>query len=161
EVWGLDHGSGGIASAATDGRVLVVPGAKGLTAFALEPGGVPPKRLWEQPRLNPDTASPVVAGERVYVLRGNFLAVGDLKTGKVLAQTRLPGPFWASPVMAGSRLYCLGENGEVRAVQVEGGDPRVAEQGNLHEALLATPALADGALYLRSDHSLWRFGRPG
>jgi outer membrane protein assembly factor BamB len=161
EVWGLDHRSGGIASAATDGRVLVVPGDRALTAYALQPGGAAPKQLWEQPRLDPETASPVVAGDRVYVLRGNFLAVGDLKTGKVLAQLRLPGPFWASPVWAGGHLYCLGENGEVRAVKADAGDPRVAEEGDLHEALLATPAPADGALYLRSDHHLWRFGRPG
>jgi outer membrane protein assembly factor BamB len=160
EVWGVAY-TGAIASSATDGKVLVVPGEKGLAAFALQADGRPPQRLWEETRLNLDMASPVLVGDRVYVLRGSFLVAGDLKTGKVVGQVRLQGPFDASPVAAGGLLYCAGENGVVQVLKTGEKEPAPVEQGDLHEGLLATPALADGALFLRSDRSLWRFGKAG
>jgi outer membrane protein assembly factor BamB len=161
EVWGLDFASGGIASSVTDGNVLVVPGARSLSAFALQPNGAPPRSLWQEPRLDPETASPILVGERVYAVRGAFLACGDLKTGKVIHQVRLAGPFGASPVSAGGLLYCVSENGEVQVVKPGEKESAVVERGELHETILGTPAIADGAVYFRSDRSLWRFGKPG
>jgi outer membrane protein assembly factor BamB len=160
EVWGLAFASAAIPSATSDGKLLVVPGAKGLAAFGLQPGGAAPKLLWQKPRLNPDTASPLLLGDRVYVLRGNILVCGDLKTGAVRGERRLAGPFGASPVSAGGLVYCTNEAGEVWVVKPGEKEPDVVEQGDLHETLLATPALVDGAVFLRGDRHLWRFGKP-
>jgi hypothetical protein len=82
----------------------VVPGEKGLAALQLQPGGRAPKALWEQSRLSPATASPIVLGDRVCSLRGSVLAAGETKTGKVISQLRLKGQFSASLVAAGSQL---------------------------------------------------------
>ncbi len=59
EVWALSRSSDPIASSVLSGNVLYVPGEKGLAALELQ-GNATPKLLWEQARLNPVTASPVV-----------------------------------------------------------------------------------------------------
>jgi hypothetical protein len=38
-------------------------------------------------------------------------------------------------------------------------EPEVVGTGTVGETILATPAVADGALYLRSDQHLWKFGK--
>src|SRR5262249_308454 len=73
EVWGLDRASDEIASSVLSGNTLYVPGEKGLAALQLQ-GDAAPKLLWEQPRLNPVTASPVVLSGRIYCLRQGILA---------------------------------------------------------------------------------------
>src|SRR5262249_23608736 len=72
EVWGLDRASDPIASSVLSGNTLYVPGDKGLAALELQ-GNAVPKLLWEQPKLNPVTASPVVLSERILCLRSGIL----------------------------------------------------------------------------------------
>src|SRR5262249_52977889 len=101
EVWGLDCKPHPIASSVVAGNLLLVPGLEaGMVAYELTPGG-PPRLLWESLKLNPDVASPLVLNNRVYALKSTVVAVGDLKTGEVVAQVRTKGPFSASPVCAG------------------------------------------------------------
>jgi outer membrane protein assembly factor BamB len=158
EVWGLDRASHPIASSVLSGNVLYVPGEKGLAALELQ-GDAAPKVLWEQPKLNPDTASPLVLGDRVYCLRQSILVAGDLKTGKAVGQLRLKGTFSASPVTAGGLIYCVNESGLAQVVRPDDKDGKVVSTGDLAETLLGTPAIADGALYLRSDKHLWKMAQ--
>lgn len=159
ELWGLDHASDPIASSVVAGDRLLVPGDSDLAAFTLGQGGKLPQLAWQQKRLNPTMASPLVAGQQIYSLRGAILACGDIRSGKVLSQTRLRGPVSASPVLSGDHLIAVSESGEVQFIHLNKANPSVVERGDLHETILATPAIADGALYLRSDKHLWRFGK--
>jgi hypothetical protein len=45
----------------------------------------------------------------------------------------------------------------VAVVQVSGDSPEVRAVNNLEEPILATPAIADRAVFLRSDAHLWCF----
>jgi outer membrane protein assembly factor BamB len=159
EVWGLDRASHPIASSVLSGNVLYVPGDKGLAALELQ-GDAAPKQLWEKPKLNPDTASPVVLDGHVFCLRQNFLVAGDLKTGEVVGQLRLKGPFSASLVTAGGLLYCVNESGLAQVVHPDDKDGKLVSSGDLGETVLGTPAIADGAIYLRSDKHLWKLAQP-
>jgi outer membrane protein assembly factor BamB len=158
EVWKVERASHPIASSVLAGNVLVVPGEDNLAAFQLQPGGRP-RLLWESVKLNPSTASPVVVGDRVYCLKGGILASGDLKTGKVVHQLRLAGPFSSSPVAAGGLLYCFNEAGVAFVVQPGAAEDTLRKRCDLKETILATPALAGGALYVRSDKHLWKIAR--
>src|SRR5262245_25584508 len=100
EVWAIERKWHPIASSVLTGNMLLVPGEEDLYAYELQAGGALPKLLWQQSRLNPATASPVVLDGKVYVLRGSILTVGLLKTGEVISQFRLKGNFSASPVVA-------------------------------------------------------------
>jgi outer membrane protein assembly factor BamB len=157
EVWHLDRKSHPIASSVVHGNVLYVPGEEGLAALELRSGDEPPKVLWEAAKLTPSMASPLVLGERVYSLRGSILVAGDRATGAVAGQLRLRGSFSASPVAAGGLIYCVNEDGVVQVVKPGDKEPTVVANGELKETILGTPAVASGALYVRSDKHLWKF----
>jgi hypothetical protein len=160
EVWGLDHKSHPIASSALVGPILFVPGMdEGLAAFSPQPAGMLPKLLWENLKLTPDTASPIVLQDKVYVLKGAVLTVGDIKTGEIVSQVRLKGQFSASPVSDGKLLYCFNEEGAAHVIQLGEKEPAAAVS-SLGETILCTPAIANGALYVRSDKHLWKIATP-
>jgi outer membrane protein assembly factor BamB len=159
EVWHVERESDPIASAVLAGNVLYVPGAKGLAALELPPGGAAPKLLWEKPQLVAGMASPLVVGPRLYGLRGPILLSVDIKTGEVVSRLRLTGPFSATPVSAGGLLYCVNEAGLIQVVRPGEKEDQRVYSGALGETILATPAVADDALYVRSDQHLWKFAR--
>jgi outer membrane protein assembly factor BamB len=159
EVWGLDRPSDPIASSVLSGNVLYVPGDKGLAALELQ-GNAAPKPLWKQAKLNPVTASPVVLSGRIYCLRQGILVAGDLKTGAVVGQLRLKGPFSASLVTAGGLLYCVSEGGQAQVVRPDDRDGELVARGDLGEAVLGTPAIVDGAIFLRGEKHLWKVAQP-
>jgi outer membrane protein assembly factor BamB len=159
EVWALDRPSDPIASSVLSGNVLYVPGEKGLAALELQ-GNAAPKLLWEQAKLNPVTASPVVLSGRIYCLRQGILVAGDLKTGGVVGQLRLKGPFSASLVTAGGLLYCVSESGEAQVVRPDDKDGQIVARGDLGETMLGTPAIVDGAIFLRGEKHLWKMAKP-
>ena len=159
EVWGLSRSSDPIASSVLSGNVLYIPGEKGLAALELQ-GNAAPKLLWEQAKLNPVTASPVVLSGRIYCLRQGILVAGDLKTGAVVGQLRLKGPFSASLVTAGGLLYCVNEGGQAQVVRPDDKDGQVVARGELGETVLGTPAIVDGAIFLRGETHLWKMAQP-
>ncbi len=157
EVWHVERESDPIASGVLAGNVLYVPGTKGLAALELPAGGKAPKLLWEKPQLVAGMASPVVLGGRLYGLRGPILLSVDVKTGDVISRLRLTGAFSATPVAAGGLLYCVNEAGLIQVVKPGDKEDTRVHSGNLGETILATPAVAGGALYVRSDKHLWKF----
>jgi outer membrane protein assembly factor BamB len=74
--------------------------------------------------------------------------------GKVLWQQRIKGPVSASPVAAGGKIYLVNEEGVTTVVEA-GAQPRVLHTNRLGETILATPAVAGRALFLRSDQHLY------
>jgi outer membrane protein assembly factor BamB len=159
EVWAIKGKWHPIASSVITGKMLLVPGEKKLCAYELQADAAPPKLLWEQARLNPTTASPVVSEGKIYVLRGSILTVGELKTGDVLSQLRLKGNFSSSLVVAGGLLFCINEDGIVHVLRPVENDPVLVDSFPFEETILCTPAATDGALYLRSDSYFWKIGK--
>jgi outer membrane protein assembly factor BamB len=160
EVWGLERQNDNVASALCRGDVVFVPGElKGLAAYQRQPAG-PPKLLWESEKLSPITASPVLVGNLLYCPRGSVMVVGDAATGAEVGRVRLRGSaIGGSPVTAGGLVYCAGEDGLVNVLKPGDKEPAIVGNGTVGETLLATPAIAGGALYLRSDGHLWKFAQ--
>ena len=117
---------------------------------------------WCQRTAGPYHPSPLVYGGYVYVLydRG-YLACFDAATGKeVYGKTRLDAgsdKFTASPVASDGKIYCVSEDGDTFVVRA---GPRfeVLAKNPLDEMCLATPALADRSLLLRTASHLYRLG---
>jgi hypothetical protein len=101
-----------------------------------------------------------VLSGRIFSLRQGILVAGDLKTGKVVGQLRLEGPFSASLVTAGGLLYCVNESGIAQVVRPDDKDGEVVARGELGETVLGTPAIVDGAIYLRGHKHLWKMAQP-
>jgi outer membrane protein assembly factor BamB len=119
--------------------------------------------VWQSSKNRPATASPIVLEERIYVLGSpGILTCADARSGEVLWQLRLKGPFSSTPVAAGGHLYCINEEGVVQVVRLaskEGEKGEVVGTGELGQTVLASPAIAAGAIYVRADASLWRISR--
>ena len=69
---------------------------------------------------------------------------------------RLGGGCSASPILAGDNLYVPNEAGTIYVVKT-GREFNLLSKKSLGERTLASPAVADGALFLRSEKHLWRF----
>ena len=79
----------------------------------------------------------------------------EVKTGERVWQHRLGGNFCASPIYAGGHLYFCGQEGVIH-VLAPGREPKVVATNKLDDGFMATPAVADGALFLRTKTHLYR-----
>lgn len=112
---------------------------------------------WSQPKAGPAMASPLVYQGYVYILEqnGGMVSCYDAKTGKPAYQReRLPGArsFWASPWGSDGKVFCLDDAGTTHVLQA-GPEFKVLGKNSLDAMVWASPAIAGGALFLRSvDH---------
>ncbi|HXG49034.1 MAG TPA: PQQ-binding-like beta-propeller repeat protein, partial [Methylomirabilota bacterium] len=156
EVWNYTDGASTIPSSALGDGVLFVP-SHGLTALKTDGASAAPEQLWRSNQLRPGTASPLVLAGRVFALNdAGVLNCGDAATGQRLWQLRLKGPFSASPVAAGHHLYVCNEKGLLQVVDTTKPEGAVVGELDLRQTVLGTPAIAGGALYIRSDRKLWK-----
>ena len=85
----------------------------------------------------------------------------ELKSGQELYRQRLAdvgSGFSASPVAADGRVYLSGEDGDVIVVAA-GREFQQLAKNSMGELLMATPALSDGVLYVRTSQSLFAIGK--
>ena len=62
----------------------------------------------------------------------------------------------ASPVLANGRVLFLNESGEATWIK-SGTDFTILGSNKVPGRTIATPAFSDGAMYLRTDESLYKF----
>jgi outer membrane protein assembly factor BamB len=111
---------------------------------------------WYLPSGGPAMASPVLYKGLLYVAdqRGGVLACYDAATGEQKYRDRVPGAagFTSSPWAADDKLYCLDDAGMTFVIQA-GPELNVLSENPLEEMCWSSPALAEGALLLRTvDH---------
>jgi outer membrane protein assembly factor BamB len=154
-AWSYDGGAATIPSGCVLDGVLYVP-SHGVTALASPDGdGTKPRQLWRSSRLSPGTPSAVASGGRVFALgKADVLTAGSITDGERLWQLRLQGPFSATPAIVGDRMICVSEKGLVQIVDVAGDEGRVLATLDLEDEVLASPAVADGAVYVRTNARL-------
>ena len=106
--------------------------------------------------------TPLIYQGVLYVLANNgLLDAYDLKTGEEIYRQRLPlvgNGFSASPVAADGKLYLSNEDGDMLVITAGKQYAHVATNA-MGELLMATPALSDGVMYVRSSQSLFAIGR--
>jgi outer membrane protein assembly factor BamB len=114
-------------------------------------------QLWRNEKLNPGTASPLVLGDHLYVVNGaGVLIKASAKNGDEAWKLRLKGPFSGSPVAAGKRIYIVNERGIFQSIDPDAPEGKVTQEIELKETVLTTPAISDGAIFVRSDAKLWK-----
>jgi outer membrane protein assembly factor BamB len=157
-AWSWAGDLSGIATTASAAGRLYAP-ADGIAALdPAAPGGGEP--AWRQPRLACGMASPLAADDAVACIsRAGVLVVAAPADGGLRGQVRLAGSFWASPIRVGDLVVATGKEGKTFLVDVAG-EPRIVAENELPGTFTATPAFADGSLYLRSETALWKIAAP-
>jgi outer membrane protein assembly factor BamB len=157
EIWSYASNTEGITSTVADGdRVYLPTAGTGLRALQLSAGSSP-RVAWTQNKLNYGAASPVLYDGSVYTInRAGVLNCGRASDGEMLWQLRLRGAFWSTPLAAGGHLYAASQEGDVQVVRLDANKGEVVNTNAMGEPLLASPAVADGALYYRTEKHLWK-----
>jgi outer membrane protein assembly factor BamB len=114
--------------------------------------------LWNLDHKTPSNlASPLLVNGRLYLVKaGGLSSCYDAKEGKVLwERSRLGnfGDYFASPVAAGNRVYIAGKNGFIVELE-DGPELKVLGKHDIGEEIIATPAIADGRLLIRTRENL-------
>ena len=160
-LWNYSNGASTIPSGAAAGDTLYIP-SRGLTAVRPATQGGEPTALWNKKTQNPATASPLVTGDKVYIVNSaGVLNASNRLTGERLWRVRLKGPFSGSPVASdGGHLYLFNEEGLGQCVDLSGPEGKVVSELDLGETILGTPSISDDALFVRSDATLWKLAAP-
>lgn len=116
--------------------------------------------LWSEHKGVPGVPSPLYYKGRLYTfLNGGIVYCREAKTGKLLYAGRLGalGDYYSSPVAADDKVYIASAEGEV--VVLDAGDElKVLARNKLDGGILATPAVLDGKIYVRTESHLYAFG---
>jgi outer membrane protein assembly factor BamB len=116
---------------------------------------------WRHPKGLPYVTAPLLYRNVLYVIRnGGILSTFDPESGKLLREERLKdaiGAYYASPVAAAGKIYFISQNGKLSVVEA-GADWKVLSTADLEEDVIATPAIADNRLYVRTAQTLYCFG---
>jgi outer membrane protein assembly factor BamB len=133
-------------------------------ALAIRPGGkgdvTRTHVAWRQTRGLPYVPTPLWHRHRLYLIRnGGLFSCFNATNGAALFQEErigAIGDYYASPIAAGERLCVFSQPG-VATILAAGDEMKVLAQNTLGEASLATPALVEDTLYVRSANTLWAF----
>jgi outer membrane protein assembly factor BamB len=120
--------------------------------------------LWNTHGFMPTFSSPVLDGDRLYVVdNGAIVEAFDTRTGKQLWERTLGTLQKGSATLADGKLYIGTENGKFYILQpsatgVEVLDEDVLGQAGEPEVILATPIVAGGRVYVTSMERLYAIG---
>ena len=110
---------------------------------------------WRRDRGVPLTPSPLLVGEELYPINDNGIASClDARTGREHWQQRIGGSHSASPLYADGRIYFLSEDGQ-SVVIAPGKEFKILATNQLNGQTLASMAVSDGAIFLRSSSHLY------
>jgi len=118
--------------------------------------------VWSRTGRGSYMPTPLAYNGILYVLGNNGLFDAyNLQSGEEIYRQRMPvigSGFSASPVAADGKIYLSNEDGEMIIVGAGQKFTHIATN-SLGELLMATPALSEGVMYVRSSASLFAIGR--
>jgi outer membrane protein assembly factor BamB len=116
---------------------------------------------WRYTKPVPQVPSTLLYKNVLYMVNdGGVLISFDPATGNVIKQGRLQGAidkYFSSPVAADDKVFLIGESGAVSVLKAAG-DWEILKVNQLDDECFATPAIADGRIYIRTRSALYCFG---
>lgn len=135
--------------------------------------------LWSNPEISTSTSSPILVGDRLYVVKekGDLVAV-DVATGKVLWNYQLGiEQRNASPLFADGRIYVpilddpavkgqanggeTGSKGGFYILRDQGPSAELLSHIELDGRCFGTPSAYNGRVYVQTTRKLYAFGKAG
>lgn len=114
--------------------------------------------VWEQKKNMPRVPSLLYVQPLLFsITDGGVAACLKAGSGELCWQERIGGNFSASPVFAGGRIYLIGDNGETTVIAAAP-EFRVLARNPLGEKCQASPAIAQGRIFIRTAENLFCIG---
>jgi outer membrane protein assembly factor BamB len=142
------------------GLVFICSGYDSPTLFAVKPDGhgdvTDSHVVWTLRRAAPLNPSPLLIDDALYIVSDKGIASClEARTGKITWQERLNGEFSASPLYADGHIYLLNEEAETTVIAPGSQFSKLASN-SLEGRSLASLAVSGPAIFLRTDHYLYR-----
>jgi outer membrane protein assembly factor BamB len=116
---------------------------------------------WRYTKPVPQVPSTLLYKGVLYMINDSGILLSfDPATGQVIKQGRLHGAidkYFSSPVAADDKVFLIGQGGQVSVLKAAG-DWQVIKVNELEDEVFATPAIADGKIYIRTRNALYAFG---
>ena len=166
ELWRVEdrrYHSGTVRPVVGHGMAFAATGLPKGELWAIKLGGrgdvTDSHVAWKLAGNVPNRPSPVLSGELLFMVNQDtgIVTCVEALTGKVVWRERLPGlgKYSASPLHAGGRLYFFNENGRCPVIAASR-EFKVLAENKLDGGFMASPAVADRALIVRSTTHVYR-----
>ncbi len=163
EIWRARHGQGfsfGSCPVFGHGMAFFSTGCFHAELWAIRVDGegdvTSTNVVWKCQRRVPVMSSPVLGGDELYWVSDDGMAYcANPLSGEVCWQEQLGRSYLASPLYAEGRVYFFGVDGKATVFKAGRQSQRLAENF-LEGPLVATPALLDRSIFLRTDTHLYR-----
>lgn len=129
----------------------VKPGGKGVLGEDMI--------AWKVRRNVPTRSSVLLVDDLIYMVDdGGIASCVEAKTGKDVWRQRIGGNYSAAPLFADGRIYFFSEDGKATAI-APGREFKQLGESKLEAGFMASPAVTDHALILRTKTHLYRVER--
>jgi outer membrane protein assembly factor BamB len=154
------NGDGTIDQQEWDGALRLMQGMNSLVA--IRPGrsvAAEGREGWRLTKGLTDIPSPLFYQDSLYMIRdGGVLTRLNPRTGEIVTQIRLRDAldkYFASPVAGDGKVYLTSQAGKISVVRADRDE--ILAMNDLGEECYATPAIANGGIYLRTAGTLYFF----
>lgn len=159
-LWQASAGQGESATPALAGDLAYYDSGRGGGGAVVKLGGTGTRgkeSILAKVAFKSEVGSPVIANGLIFRNGKDLLQVARLDTGKILYAQPLKGlSSWASPIAAGDRVYYATSG---KSFCIQAGEPfKLLGESDLGDENTASPAVADGNLYLKGVNFLWCIG---
>jgi outer membrane protein assembly factor BamB len=114
--------------------------------------------VWKNKKANAFVPSPLSYKDYLYLPADkNFVTCFEARTGTPVWKERLGEQFHASPVGAADRVYIVTKEGSVKVIRAGASFELLADNA-MGETIVASPAFANGHIYLRGEKHLFCVG---
>lgn len=166
ELWRVR--SGGMNASArplfAGGLVFANTSSGGMQMVAIRPDGagdVSGTHLaWKSAQGAASRSSQLLLDDGIFIVaNAGTASVLDVQTGKAVWRKRLEGEFSASPIRGPDRIYATNQDGKTFVIDAAA-PHEILATNVLDDGCMASPAVSDGAIYLRTKTHLYKLGGP-
>lgn len=143
-----------------NGLLYVSTGFNKAQLWAIKPDGqgdvTNTHVAWKYLKGVPNKPTPMILGKELFMVSDDGIVTClDALTGEEIWKERIGGAYSASPLYVEGRLYLFSHTGEIVVLQ-PGRELKILAKSTLGDGFMASPAVVDDALILRSKTHLYR-----
>jgi outer membrane protein assembly factor BamB len=162
EIWRMNHGGMNACNTplVRHGLLYLNSASGGFRLFAMRLGGTGDLTKtnveWKTSQGVPSRPSTLLVGDLLFMVADNAVVTClDAKTGERIWNKRLEGEFSSSPIYADGNVYFSNQEGQSFVVKAAR-DYELLATNTLDAGCMASPAVYDKAIYLRTKEALYR-----